>query len=211
MKYIFNKQRVLFQGDSVTDCGRDRCDCGSLGNGYVKRAADIYNSLCPDSGTVFLNRGVSGNRVRDVLARYAADILELKPDALSILIGINDVWRRYDSGDPTAEDTFTGGYRELLSFIKRDLPETKIIMMDPFLLHVLPGQNAWREDLEPKIQAVRELAGEFADIYIPLDGLLARFAVQGVPARDIAEDGVHPTDYGHALIAREWLRHVGVI
>ncbi len=208
MKYPIGQKTILFQGDSITDCNRERGDHLSLGKGYPKRIAEAYETLYPDSGTVFLNRGISGNRAKDLLSRYDADFLALRPDVISILIGINDVWRRYDRDDPTSAEAFERDYRQLLTQIKRDLPETKIVIMEPFVLYALADRRAWREDLDPKIQCVRNLAEEFADVYIPLDGLLAKDVITGIPTGDIAADGVHPTAYGHGLIARYWLEYV---
>ncbi|MDR1692913.1 MAG: SGNH/GDSL hydrolase family protein [Oscillospiraceae bacterium] len=208
MKYPLQAKRVLFQGDSITDCGRDRDDPASLGGGYPKRVADAYNAFCPGSGTVFINKGISGNRVIDLLARYETDFLAVKPDILSILIGINDVWRRYDSNDPTTLEAFSQNYRELLTRVKRDLPDTKIVIIEPFVLYALPDRHIWREDLDPKIQAVRLLAEEFADMFIPLDSCFAKLVVEGIPTAELAEDGVHPTDFAHGLIARIWLEAV---
>jgi len=208
MKIPLQNKTILFQGDSVTDCGRDRNDPASLGDGYPARVADVCRALCPDSGTAFVNRGVAGDRVRDVLARYETDILRVKPDVLSVLIGINDVWRRYDSGDPTSPHAFERDYRALLTRVKRDMPGASIVLMEPFALYALPDRRAWREDLDPKIQVVRALAEEFADVLIPLDGLLARYVAEGLPTAAVAADGVHPTDAGHGIIAREWLRNV---
>ncbi|MDR1669216.1 MAG: SGNH/GDSL hydrolase family protein [Oscillospiraceae bacterium] len=205
--YPLLSKTVLFQGDSITDCNRDRSNTDSLGDGYVKRIADVYHTLFPGSGTVFLNRGVSGDRARNLLERYETDLLALKPDVLSVLIGINDVWRRYDNGDPTSCEDFSRSYRLLLTQVKRDLPRTKIILLEPFVLYALPDRRAWREDLDPKIQAVRELANEFADVYIPLDGLLASDVAKGVPTESLASDGVHPTDLGHAMLAGYWLKY----
>ncbi len=202
---------ILFQGDSITDCGRDRENQNHLGDGYAQCAAHALAALYPEAGFKVLNRGVSGNRVKDLLARYDDDFAAVKPDVLSILIGINDVWRRYDSADATSIDTFTEEYRQLLSQVKRDLPNTRIVIMEPFLLHVQPGQSAWREDLDPKIQVVRALAAEFADCFIPLDALMSARHAQGVPLAALATDGVHPTPTGHGFIAREWLKATGCL
>ena len=174
-------QTILFQGDSITDAGRDREDPRGLGEGYAKNIASALNSLYPEQGFTFVNRGISGNRCADLLERYDEDFKAVQPNVLSIMIGINDVWRRYDSNDPTSCETFAAQYRQLLAQVKRDLPGTAIVMIEPFQLAVLPGQAAWREDLDPKIQAVRDLAAEFADCFIPLDGLLARYHAGGMP------------------------------
>jgi lysophospholipase L1-like esterase len=201
---------VLFQGDSVTDCGRSRTDENDLGNGYPAKIAVLWREFFPDSGIRFFNRGVSGDRTQDLLIRYQADFVDIKPDVLSILIGINDTWRRYDSGDPTPVKLFEDNYRKLLTNIKCDLPGTKIIIVEPFLLNSMPDKAAWRIDLDPKIQSVRLLAKEFADIFIPMDGIFASHAVSGIRELDMSDDGVHPTGLGHGIIAAEWLKALGI-
>jgi len=199
---------VLFQGDSVTDCGRDYGDDASLGWGYARAAAAMFSVLFPGHGVRFVNKGVGGNRVSDVLGRYDKDIRDVRPDLISILIGINDTWRRYDNNDPTEADEYERIYRLLLEKVKADLPNCKVMLMEPFVLNSLPDRHLWREDLDPKIQVVRKLAREYADIYMPLDGILAKAEVEEYDRAKIAEDGVHPTNIGHGIIAREYIRCV---
>lgn len=206
-RYFKDGQVVLFQGDSITDCNRDR-DSGDnpLGNGYPKKVTGLYNILYPNHKVTFLNKGISGNRVVDLLDRYDADFKEVNPDFISILIGINDTWRKYDSNDETTTEKFYEGYLLLLSKIKKDMPNCKIMIMEPFLLNSLPDRAKWREDLDPKIQVVRKLAVEFADYYLPLDGILAKAEAEEYTNVEMAEDGVHPTDIGHSIIAKEYLK-----
>ena len=202
---------VLFQGDSVTDCGRDRTQAEGLGDGYPKKIADIWHTLFGE-GVTFLNRGVSGDTTAMMLARYEQDVRALRPDFVSILIGINDTWRRYDSDRPTSADAFEENYRTFLQNIRRDLPQTKILMMEPFLLPSDPNKEIFREDLDPKLLRVRRLAAEFADYFLPLDGYLnAQAACQECGAGGISADGVHPVSFGHSLIAGAWLRELGIL
>jgi acyl-CoA thioesterase-1 len=197
------KSTVLFIGDSVTDAGRDRSDPNGLGGGYPRLVADTCSRTRPGDGVRFLNRGISGNRVRDLRARWQEDCLDLTPDVVSILIGINDTWRRYDSGDPTSADDFARDYDHILARTTDALP-ARLVLVEPFLLPVTAGQHSWREDLDPKLEVVRRLAAEYGATLVPLDELLAKAAAdQG--AAELAADGVHPTDAGHALIARFWL------
>ena len=195
---------ILFQGDSITDCGRSRNHNEDLGSGYAGMIAANFNARYPEKNITFLNRGISGNRVKDLKKRWQEDCLDLKPDIVSILIGINDCWRRYDSNDPTSAQKFKKDYRIILNQIHQNL-EADIILGEPFLLPVREEQKQWREDLDPKIQVVRELAREFNTEFIPLDGIFARAAVKKEP-KYWAEDGVHPTAAGHALIAENWLK-----
>ncbi len=197
--------KVLFQGDSITDCGRKRADSENLGEGYPNKVAQVMTTLYPKIQMSFVNKGISGNRVKDLLARYDNDILKIKPDIISILIGVNDTWRRYDIFDATTTKAFRDNYEKLLSKIKQDLPSTKIIIIEPFLLNTIPERTLWREDLDPKIAAVRQLARKYADAYIPLDGLFQQYVVDGFTDEEIAEDSVHPTDIGHGLIAKNYI------
>lgn len=197
---------ILFQGDSITDAGRNREDPGHLGSGYPLLIAGWVRACYPELNITFLNRGISGNGVADLKARWQEDCLDLKPDLVSILIGINDCWRRYDSNRPMPVEDFAGYYREILEQTKKTL-DAAIVLCEPFLLPVMEGQERWREDLDPKIQVIRELAREFQALLIPYDGIFALASTRQKPAYWLY-DGVHPTEAGHALIAREWLRAV---
>lgn len=211
MKNIFaEKSTVLFQGDSVTDCRRNREKAYDLGEGYPAKIAGVWENLFPGHSTRFINRGVSGDRTINLLERYKKDFAEVKPDVVSILIGINDVWRRYDSNDPTSPEQFEKNYRTLLENLRRDLGKAFIIIIEPFLLGSDPEKKIYREDLDPKIQAVRGLAIEYADAFLPLDGIFARRAVEGWREADMSADGVHPTAAGHGIIAAEWLKLLSI-
>jgi len=213
MKQFFQPgQTVLFQGDSVTDSGRIREDAHSLSEGYPGRVADIYNALFPNNEITFYNRGNFGNRSSDLLARYEADFKALKPDFLSILIGINDVWRRYDENDPTSAQQYEKNYRTLLTQVRNDFPKIKIMMIDPFLLKTTPEKFCWREEVDSKIQVVRTLATEFADYYLPLDSILNTLCCTNLytPAQ-LSTDSVHPTYTGHGVIAYQYLKALDII
>ena len=200
---------VLFQGDSITDAGRSRRDDADLGDGYVARAAEQLAAIFPDGDIRVLNRGVSGDRAKDLRDRWDADCIALAPTWVSIMIGVNDTWRHYDSGDPTASEAFEEAYRDILTRTREQLG-ARIVIVEPFLLPHPPDRLAWREDLDPKIHVARALAREFADLYVPMDGIFAQAALQEPPVY-WAEDGVHPTAAGHALIARAWLQTVGAV
>mgnify|MGYP001251089290 CR=1 FL=1 len=200
---------VLFQGDSITDAGRDRTDPFSLGYGYPMMIDAWFSALYPAKHVRFANCGISGNRVKDLKARWDKDCIDLRPDWVSILIGINDCWRRYDRNDPTSVEAFEADYRHILERTKKELG-AKLIICEPFVLPFPEDRLAWREDLDPKIAAVRKLAREFGAIFIPLDGIFAAACAAREPAF-WAADGVHPTFRGHALIAQAWLKAVGAI
>lgn len=206
---IEENERILFQGDSVTDVGRNREEADNLGFGYPMMIASLFAALCPEKNVHFLNRGNGGERVRDLELRWKTDCLDLKPTLVSILIGVNDCWRRFDSNDPTTAAEFEVTYRILLDGIKKQGIK-KIILLEPFVLPVTEDRKAWREDLDPKIHVIRELAREYGAILIPLDGVFSAASVLK-PSNFWTIDGVHPTNAGHALISREWLKTVKVI
>lgn len=213
MNTIFkNHSKVLFQGDSITDWGRSGGlltdtipDGGELGKGYVWRAVQIYRLLFPQNEIAFINRGISGNRVIDLLSRYEEDFEQIEPDYLSVMIGINDTWRRYDSGDATSAEAFEANYRLLLERFKSSCPQARIMLIEPVLLSSDPEKEIFWEDLNPKIRITRKLAEEYADVYLPLNGIFSNYLIQGMKPNEISEDGVHLTDTGNALLAKEYL------
>jgi len=195
---------ILFQGDSVTDCERDRINSKDLGYGYPKLIADYIAKNHPKLNLTIYNRGISGNRACDLRMRWQRDCIDLKPTIVSILIGINDVWRRYDANHETSAASYESSYRKILQKIKDNL-NAKIIMMEPFVNPFPDDRKQWREDLNPKLEVVHKLADEFGAILIPLDKIFAQ-AYPTKPADYYAYDGVHPTMAGHELIAQNWLK-----
>lgn len=206
MTLIQDGALVLFQGDSITDAGR-LTSGNEWGVGYAMMAASRFTALYPEKCIQFVNRGISGNRIRDLRARWQADCLDLHPDWLSILIGVNDTWRHYDHGDPTFTEAFARDYRAILDQTRNALPSVRLILCEPFLLPVPEDRREWRVDLDPKIAVVRALAIEYRALYVPLDGIFAQAAARR-PPEFWCPDGVHPTPAGHALIADAWLRAV---
>ena len=209
MTLIEENSVVLFQGDSITDFGRDRNAFYNWGIGYAMITAAWFQALYPEKNVKFINRGISGDRAKDLQNRWKEDCLELKPDWVSILIGINDCWRRFDSNDPTTVEDYEWSYRDVLMQLKENT-KARIILCEPFVLPVPEDRLEWREDLDPKIQVVRKLAMEFNALLVPLDGLFAEATAKQGPGF-WAEDGVHPTNSGNALIAQAWLRTVKAI
>jgi lysophospholipase L1-like esterase len=125
---------------------------------------------------------------------------------LSIAIGINDMWRRYDDNDPTSVEDFRDRYHRILTWTKAEL-NPQFVLCEPFLLHVREEMKAWREDLDPKIAVVHEMAREFGAVLVPFDQHLNALA-EKMPMADIAEDGIHPTPFGHQEMARLWLKSI---
>ena len=137
--------RILFQDDSITDCGRERNNFHGLGNGYVQKIAEQAK------GYEILNRGVDGNIVADLKARQEDDCIKLKPDKLSVLIDVNDVWRFIDGRAEINDVKFDKDYRSVLECVKEKLPKIKIIVLEPFVLKVGKGNAVFRELLDKKM------------------------------------------------------------
>ena len=198
--------KVLFQGDSITDAGRtgstNRDE--ALGGGY---AAVIAARLAPRGANVtVINRGISGHRIYDLEARWTRDCIDLQPDVLSILIGINDTWRRYDSDMLSPIAKFEDCYRRMLDRVRAET-QAQIVILEPFVLPTPADRAGWREDLDPRIHAVRRVACDYQAIFLPLDGLFAEAATRE-PMESWLPDGVHPSEAGHKLIADAWLNAV---
>jgi lysophospholipase L1-like esterase len=206
---IQNHATVLFQGDSITDAGRDRQGGEDLGRGYAMLAAAWFAARHPERRVRFINRGIGGDRIADLEARWQADAIDLRPAWLSIMVGINNTWRRYDRDDPTPHDLFEAIYRRILGRARDELG-ARLVILEPFIVPVSEQVERMREDLDPKIAIVRRLAREHEAIYVPLDGIFAAAAARREPAFWSA-DGVHPSLPGHALIAQAWLAAVGAV
>ncbi len=201
---------ILFTGDSITDGGRDRDSKlpkpTALGASYASLLAGQLGFEYAELNLSFCNTGIGGDRTCDLLNRWDADCIHLKPDWISILVGINNTWRRYDSDDPTSDVQFETELRELLSRIKNETP-ARIILCSPFLLHTDDLIARMREDLDPKIMIIKKLAAEFDAIWVDFDAAFSSEIPRQNPAY-WAFDGVHPTIAGHALMAEAWLQAV---
>ena len=198
---------VLFYGDSITDCGRTQKINNGLGCGYPAITAGILQARYPELNLRCTNMGISGNRAADLERRLADDVLATKPNVVSIMIGINDTWRRYDSNDPSPVPAFEDCCRRIVSTIRTEL-DARVVICEPFLLPIPEDRVQWREDLDPRIAAVRRVAMDFGATFVPLDGLFAAAACRQEPAY-WTPDGVHPTQAGHGLITEAWLKAVG--
>lgn len=186
--------RILFQGDSITDAGSYHKEYPEL-TGYTKYTAELLGAE-----HTYFNRGISGNRSIDVLARYDADIKDVQPDVMTLLIGINDLWRRFDSGLYTSAEQYAVNVREIATKFRNDFPNAKLVILEPYLV---PNESKayFRPALAEFIQACRAVAVELADGFIPLDGLFAKENMT-VPAEELSADGVHPAQKGQEMIAR---------
>jgi lysophospholipase L1-like esterase len=192
------KIKLLFQGDSITDAGRNREDIHDLGFGYPKYAAEILKKNNPDVEFEFVDLGISGNEVSHVLARMEKDIIDIQPDIVSILLGINDVWHYAEKKNWIDNAEFENDYRTILTAIK-ERTNAKIMILEPFLGPV-EEKAGFREDLPIKTEIIRKLAREFADEYVPLDGLFASEFINHNHL-DYMRDGVHPTNLSNVGIS----------
>ena len=198
---------ILFQGDSITDAGRSRENDENMGVGYPTMVAGELGYENPGEYR-FLNRGISGNRSVDLYARIKSDIICLKPDVMSILIGVNDVWHELDNGNGVDGDKYFMIYSLLLKEIKEALPLTKIMILEPFVLKASATEENWdvfRAEVEIRAEKARQVAEEFQ---LPFVSLQKKFdqAAKLAKADFWLRDGVHPTVAGHELIKREWIR-----
>jgi lysophospholipase L1-like esterase/RimJ/RimL family protein N-acetyltransferase len=196
----FEKPLVVFQGDSITDCGRFY-EPLQLGNGYVK----LMSEYLPDA--TVLNHGISGHRTRELLERWERETLSLKPDMISILIGINDIWHLYKYGKLMEENEYLNNLTAILKRTKEVLPDVKIMLIDPFVFPIGEYEPTWQNDLDAEIEIVHDLAKTYADYHVPMQTILNEIA-QSFSMDKVLGDGVHPTDFGHQLIAEVLLPQV---
>jgi len=201
---------VLFQGDSITDAGRDRAMADpnaarALGSGYPLLAASAALAAHPDRGLRFYNRGVSGNKVPDLAARWAADTVALAPDVLSILIGVNDFWHKLSGGYTGTVEDYEHQYTALLDDTRRALPRTRLIVLEPFVLRCGAVDDRWFPEFDQRRAAAERVAGRAGAAFVPLQRVFNELARRSTPQYRGA-DGVHPTPAGHAAIAEQWRR-----
>ena len=201
------KVRLVFQGDSITDAGRDKRNYHDVGPGYPKYASEKLVRDCPDVDFEFINFGISGNRTSQLFDRLYTDGLAFDPDVISVLIGINDIWHRYGGGRVAITDEqFALNYRCILERIRKET-NAKIVILAPFLLDKEPFEGM-RADLERILPTVRVLADEYADAYIPLDKLFEEAVkVQPEPLY-YSGDGVHPNENGRQFIGKAYAEAV---
>jgi len=206
-------QTILFQGDSITDAGRNKSDNAvnsqpALGNGYAWLAAAQLLIDRPEDELKILNRGISGNKVYQLADRWQADCLDLKPDVLSILIGVNDYWHKMKHNYDGTLEKYENDYRALLQRTKDVLPNVKLIVCEPFVLESGEIDDAWIENFEGYRAAAEHVAESFDATFVPFQSMFD-LAVKIAPPARWAGDGVHPSNDGAALMAHWWLKAVG--
>ncbi|MBN2506461.1 MAG: SGNH/GDSL hydrolase family protein [Verrucomicrobia bacterium] len=205
---------VLFQGDSITDAGRSRDKAGeanhqaALGSGYAWLAAAALLLDRPNDGLKVYNRGISGNKVYQLAERWQQDCLDLKPNLVSILIGVNDLWHRLNGKYDGTVDVYEKDYRALIERTRRGLPGVKLVVCEPFVLRCGAVNEKWFPAFDGYRAAARRVADEFGAVFVPFQGMFDE-AVKLAPPQHWAGDGVHPTAFGAALMARQWLKSAG--
>ncbi len=202
--------RVLFQGDSITDGGRGRNqDLNHVfGQDYAYLIAAREGAAHPERHWLFLNRGVSGNRVGDLAKRWQSDTLDLKPDVVSILIGVNDVDLSLVRGEPVPVGDYEKGYDELLAATRAANPNVKFVLGEPFFLpgrHNATNYAAWAAVMPQMRAVVERLAAKYHAPVVHFQKIFDT-ATQRAPAEYWIWDGIHPTAAGHQLMADEWAR-----
>ena len=203
---------ILFQGDSITDARRDREGINGhgpdMGYGYAALVAGKLLAANIDREFRCINRGISGNRVVDLYARWKIDALNLKPDLLSILIGLNDTWHEFSRQNGVEPERYETIYRMLLEWTRRELPEVKLVLCEPFCLESEIVTAEWLPEVAERGRIVKKLASEFDAVFVPLQKELEAAAARANDNLKILRDGVHPTLAGSQIIADQWLKYV---
>jgi lysophospholipase L1-like esterase len=209
----FSNSTILFQGDSITDCGRNRDEAAiansmpALGGGYPHLCATRLRTDYADQDLQIFNRGISGNRVVDLFGRWKEDCLNLKPGLISILIGVNDTWHEFARQTGVSVAKYERVYRDILRETREVLPETKLVLCEPFVLLHGAVASEWLPEIKQRRKIVRQLASEFEAIFVPLQDAFDK-AAQNTGPEYWLKDGVHPTPAGHQLITDQWLKAV---
>ena len=204
---------ILFQGDSITDCGRPRDNFYGMGNGYANLVKASLGLDYPNEYE-FLNRGVSGNRIVDLYARIKADFINLSPDYASIYIGVNDAWHEIRSRNGVDTEKFEKIYTMLIDEVRAACPETKLMIIAPYVLEGSATCNTdeipdrlerFKKDVAEKAEVAKKIANKYS---LPLIELQSAFdeACTKAPPEFWTADGVHPTPSGHEIIKRLWLK-----
>lgn len=205
---------ILFQGDSITDCGRNREDIASTGAGYANMVKGQLGCEYPGEYE-FINKGICGNRIVDVYARIKMDIINLKPDYMSLLIGANDVWHEL-GGKCNGVDAkkYEKIYGMMIEEIKEVLPEIKIMILEPFVLqgvNTAPTEkepqrwNLFDAEIHKRAAASKHIAEKYHLTFVPLQDKFDEACLKAEPSYWL-RDGVHPTSMGHWIIKNEWIK-----
>jgi lysophospholipase L1-like esterase len=206
---------VLFQGDSITDWGRDHKKdeyntTSALGSGYALVTASKLLLDHADKGLKIYNKGVSGNKVYQLAERWDTDCLAIKPNVLSIHIGVNDFWHTLTGGYAGTIENYIADYKKLLTRTKEALPDVKLVICEPFASKgVKAVDDKWYPTFDLFRKAARDIAAEYNAVFVPFQAAFDK-AIESTPAAYWSLDGVHPSVAGEALMAQTWLKAVGV-
>ncbi len=205
---------ILFQGDSITDWGRDHNksfpnDTGTMGTGYAMLTASQLLLQNPDKNLQIYNKGISGNKVYQLAERWDTDCLALKPNVLSIHIGVNDYWHTITSGYTGTIDNYISDYHKLLDRTKQALPNIKLVICEPFGVKGVRAVNdSWYPTFDLFRKAARDIANEYGATFVPWQSVFDK-ALELAPGSYWTLDGVHPAIAGEALMARAWMEAIG--
>jgi len=208
-----NGNTILFQGDSITDAGREKVkqlpnNAGSFGQGYAFLAASALLKTLPEKNLTIYNRGISGNKVYQLAERWQKDCLDLKPDVLSILIGVNDYWHKRNGQYNGTPEVYEKDYRKLIQATKDKLPNIKLVICEPFyVLNTSAVDGTWSAPMKEYQEAAKQIAHDFNTLWVPFQQVFDE-AVKHAPATYWTGDGVHPGMPGAQLMAEAWLRVV---
>ena len=205
---------VVFQGDSITDGGRNRSilapnDAAAFGSSYAALLMRDIRAAHPDVPWRFYNRGVSGNKLPELQARWATDTIALRPDILSILAGVNDYWHKRSFGYTGTTTDYENQYRRLLTETRAALPNVTLVVLEPFVLRTGAVDASWFPEFDERRAAAARVATAVGARFVPLQAVFDARAAQSGPEA-WAKDGVHPTPAGHAVIAEQWRAVVGL-
>ncbi len=206
-------KRILFQGDSITDCGRTGSGnpAENLGQGYPFFITARLRADHLGEEIDVVNRGISGHRVVDLYARWKVDALNLRPDVLSILIGVNDTWHEFGSQNGVEVPRYAEFCRRLLDWTREALPNCRLILCEPFVLETGVVTRDWVAEMDQRRAVIKTLADEYGTVFVPFQSMFTEAAnVAGDPAK-LLGDGVHPTPCGHQLMADMWLKSAAAV
>jgi len=211
---VASQDVILFQGDSITDAGWNR-EAGKapnnqsgLGSGYVWFTAAAMLTDRPKDGLKVFNRGISGHKVFQLAERWQRDCLDLKPNVLSILIGVNDIWHTLNGSYQGTVEIYERDYRALLERTQKALPNVKLVICEPFVLRCGAVTDKWFPEFDEYRAAAQRVARTFNTVFVPFQTMFDT-AIQYAPPKHWAKDGVHPSAAGAALMAHTWLKAVG--
>ena len=215
IKDFFSRGDVLlFQGDSITDAGRDRDrelanNAGSFGRGYAFLVASWLLGEMAEKQLTIYNRGISGNKVFQLADRWEKDCLELKPNVLSILIGVNDYWHFRNGNYDGTPEIYENDFRQLLNRTKASLPDIKLVICQPFILTETSAvDETWLEPFSTYQEIAAKISSEFGAVWVPFQVAFDK-AIEIAPATYWTADGVHPSMAGAQLMAGAWLEALG--